>query len=29
LMEEVDVQMISQGRQDFAELNSENPNLNL
>ena len=29
LMEEVDVQMIFQGRQDFAELNSENPNLNL
>ena len=29
LMEEVDVQLISQGRQDFAELNSENPNLNL
>ena len=29
LIEEVDVQMISQGRQDFAELNSENPNLNL
>ena len=29
LMDEVDVQMISQGRQDFAELNSENPNLDL
>ena len=29
LMEEVDVRMIFQGRQDFAELNSENPNLNL